>query len=130
MVKLSHVIGGGAVGIKEGVGELKRGGAHQPCVEKKEQELQRVVMAYQAVEENEVSEESFSPTAPPRASQQTSLRSGSGSPPRYDSVLANDPKARQVAAQVRAGRTLQGSLARAGEFHIPGASCLIKNCVS
>ena len=73
-----------------------------------------LAMAYRAVEESELGG-GLPPSAPPRRpSQLSTLRSRSGSPPRYDAVLANDPKARQVAAEVR-NRGFQESMAHAGK---------------
>ena len=71
-------------------------------------------MAYEAFSETELGEGNLHPSAPPRLSQRSSLRSRSGSPPRYDAVLANDPQAREMASQVR-GRGFQESLAHAGK---------------
>lgn len=63
--------------------------------------------------ESEFSDASFSPTAPPRNPHYPSLRTSS--PPRYDAVLAQDPQARQMAADVRR-RGLTESLSRAGSL--------------
>lgn len=82
-------------------------------------QLAEMAALYPEVMESELSD--YSPTAPPRKSQHTSLvRSRPGSPPRYDAVLAQDPQAREVAAQVRraGGRGFTDSVARAGESRL------------
>ena len=72
------------------------------------------------VMESEFSDGSFSPSAPPRNSRHSSVRADSpkGIPrqttPRYNAVLAQDPQARQMAADIRR-RGLTDSLANAGK---------------
>ncbi len=67
------------------------------------------------VMESEMSEGegSFSPSAPPRRSSSTGLRTRS--PPRYDAVLAVDPQAREAASAFRGRRAFGESLGHAGE---------------
>ena len=84
-------------------------------------QLTEMAALYPEVMESEMSD--YSPTAP-RKSQHTPLVSSrSGSPPRYDAVLAQDPQARETAAQVRrgGGRGFTESMARAGESKLDGA---------
>lgn len=71
------------------------------------------------IAESELSGGSLTPTAPPRNRTRSGglMGSNSGSPPRYDAVVAADSQARRVAVEVQQdrGRNFQNSMAHAGK---------------
>ena len=80
------------------------------------------------VMESEMSEGSFSPSAPPRrASQNSALRSRS--PPRYDSVMAQDQAVSEMNRAGRVGRRgFTESISHAGELPEPSKSLEPHSC--